>query len=138
MTSPASDALTPAYMVRVYATYISDADVLDEGVWRPESWADAEAGLVRHRTTGEVRSHGLMGVQDEEDTYVHLILTSSPVVLVAVDQMNKFYAYRVFRYEIPLETIRVPVTFKTWQWERPYKENEWTFVSAQSEITVNE
>jgi hypothetical protein len=59
-------------------------------------------------------------------------------MLVAVDPMNKFYAYRVFRYQIPLEKILVPVTFKTWQWEEPYKDGEWTFVSAQSETMVND
>jgi hypothetical protein len=121
----------PAYRARVYACYIDETDA--RGVnWRPESYADAEGGLIRHRSTHEVRSHGLVGFQSEDDN-IYITLTSSPVVLVAVDPVNRFYAYRVFRYEMPLDRIYVPVVFKVWQWEQPYREGEWTVVSAQSE-----
>jgi hypothetical protein len=119
-------------MARVYVWYIDETDARD-GIWRPGSWADAEAGIVRHRNTGEVRSHALVGYQSDEDNCVHLVLTKSPVLLVAVDPINRFYAWRVFRYKIPLESIRVPVTFRVWRWEQPYVESDWTVVSAQSE-----
>ncbi len=141
MVSSGSDPRNPAYMSRVYAWYVDEKDAYDMN-WYPASYADAEAGLVRHRVTGEVRSHGLMGVQKSdyqsvEESYVHLILTKSPVVLVAVDPINRIYAYRTFRFKIPLERIFVPVTFKTYQ-PGPYKENDWTIISEQSELPPGE
>ena len=110
--------------------------------WRPSSYADAAAGVIRHRTTGEGRSYSRMGEQDHSaeriDDYIHIPLTSSPVVLVAVDPVNRFYAYRKFEYKIPIEKILVPVTFKVWLWEQPYKENEWTVISERSENPARE
>lgn len=133
MISAGSGSSTPAYMARVYAWYIDDKDIAN---WRPGSYADAEAGLVRHRTTGEVRSHGLMAVQrtdfqSVEDSYVHLIISRSPVLLVAVDPVNRFYGYRKFEYKVPWDRALVPVTFKTWQLS--YDEYGWKMISELSE-----
>jgi hypothetical protein len=116
-------------MARVYAWYVSEADARDFN-WRPESWADADAGVVRHKVSGEVRSHGQMARQGD-DNYVHLTLSQSPVVLVAVDPVNKMYAWRVFKYEMPLSKIYVPVSFKAWLTER-YKENDWTVQKVEN------
>jgi hypothetical protein len=123
----------PAYMTRAYVYYINDREAL-EGSWRPGSYADAEAGLVRHRVSGEVRSHGLVGHQsDLEPYYITLTVSSSPMLIVVVDSINKFYAYRVFKYTMPLERILVPITFKVWQGEKPYRESEWTIVGEAYE-----
>jgi hypothetical protein len=98
------------------------------------SYADAEAGLIRHRNSGEVRSHSITGVQsNEEPFHISLMVSSSPMLLVVVDPIDKFYAYRVFRYKMPLERILVPVTFQVWRWQAPYREGDWTIVSEQSE-----
>ncbi|MDR2891323.1 MAG: hypothetical protein LBV18_07025 [Alistipes sp.] len=126
MVSSGSDIQTPAYMARVYAFYVDEREAL-EFSWQPDSYTDAEAGIVRHRTTGEVRSHGLAAGQGDDD-YIHLVLSSSPVLLVAIDPINGLCAWRVFKYQMPLERVFVPVTFKSYQ-STPYKENEWTFMS---------
>jgi hypothetical protein len=134
MVSQGSDPRTPAYMARVYVWYIDEKEHLNNP-WRPASWADADAGIVRHRSTGEVRSHGLAGTQSEEDGYIHIPLTSSPVLLVAVDPINRFYAWRTFEFEIPLERVLVPVTFRTYYntTQIPYREEEWTVMSEEKE-----
>jgi len=136
MISAGSDPLTPAYMARVYAWYVSegDAEANDgEGNWAPASYADADAGVVRHRETGEERSFGLVGEQGE-DGYVRMTLTRSPVVLVAVDPVNGFYAWRVFEFPLPFrEPYYLPVTFRVYNASKPYEENDWTVVSLQSE-----
>lgn len=134
MLTSGSDVHTPGYMVRVYAFYTDDKEYLNPNWW-PASWADAEAGIIRHHATGEERSYSLSGEQSDEDGYIRLTLTSSPLVLVAVDPVNKFYAWRKFQYDIPLERLFVPVTFKTYQ--DPYKENEWYVASKRSENTVD-
>jgi hypothetical protein len=132
MVSQGSDPLTPAYMARLYVWYITEREYLDNP-WRPASWADAEAGVVRHRTSGEMRSFGLSGVQGEEDGFIHVPLTRSPVLLVAVDPVNRFYAWRTFEFKIPLERVLVPVTFRTYYNadQIPYREEEWTVMSDE-------
>ncbi len=182
MITAGSDIHTPGYMVRVYAFYLEKAqEYLEDPDWRPGSYADAEAGLIRNIVSGEVRAHNLVGYQEwgdgtgqeggsqnnagensggdteegdegtgeegdegtgEEgpgnevggggDGFVHLTLTKSPVLLVALDPVNKFYAWRLFKYEAPLERIFVPVSFKIYQ-KDPYEENEWRVISLERE-----
>ncbi len=132
MATQGSDTQSAANMVRLYAYYISESDA-HNGNWRPESYADADAGLVRHRISGEILSHGLVREQNADDTYIHMVVSRSPVLLVAVDPIAGFYAWRTFKYEIPLAEIRIPVTFKVWQWAQPYRENEWTITSERYE-----
>ncbi len=130
MLSAGSDPRTPAYMARAYVFYVDEKEYL-RPVRRPESYADAEAGIIRHVTSGEVTSYNLSGMQ-QGDNYIYLSLTQSPMMLVAVDPVNRIYAWRTFQYEIPLERIFVPVTFKAYQ-ATPYKENEWTVVKESDE-----
>lgn len=142
MVSAGSDPKTPAYMARVYAFYITERDEVDE-CWAPASYADAEAGIVRHLTTGEVRTFGLVAEQREKDAsgedaekdgFAHLVLSRSPVVLVAVDPVNKFYAYRTFAFQLPLRApLYVPVTFRVYNSAAAYEENKWKIASLESE-----
>ncbi len=77
-----------------------------------------------------------MQTQSGEDGYVHLVLTSSPVVLVAVDPVNRFYAWRTFRYEMPMPRMEIPVRFLLWRptAEQPwYDDSEWRVVGAEYE-----
>jgi hypothetical protein len=122
-------------MVRVYAFYISEKDK-DGNKWAPASFADADAGIIRHVDTGQERSWGLMGVQGEEDDHIRLTLTNSPVVLVAVYNVNddRFYAYRTFEYKPPLrEQVRMIFRFQLWRTETTYTEIPWTFVNGNKE-----
>lgn len=125
MISSGSGEFTPAHLARVYAFYVTETEARNQ-TWIPISYEDAEAGIITHRGTGEVRAHSLAGGQGD-DTYVRLVLTRSPAMLVAVDPVSRMYAYRAFKYEIPLrEPLYVPVTFKVYQSSAPYTENEWT------------
>ncbi len=135
MVSSGSDLLTPAYMARAYVFYIDKKEFLNP-TRRPASYADAEAGIIRHISTGEVRSYNLSGAQGE-DNYIHLPLTKSPMMLVAIDPVNRIYAWRTFQYEIPLERLFVPVTFKAYQ-QTPYTENLWRVVRERDEIASQE
>ena len=136
MVSAGSDIKTPAIMARAYVWYVSEKEAYDQ-TWIPESYSDAEAGIVRHRTSGEERSYDLWGAQSEEDTYVHITITSSPMMLVALDPVNKMYAYRSFKYQAPIEQVVVPVTFKPYQ-QTPYKENDWIVISERDENDTGE
>ncbi len=140
MLTSGSAADTPAYLARVYAYYNIGRvpqNQNDPPEWLPGSYADADAGIIRNTATGEVRFHSLAGTQ-AEDNYVHLILTKSPVLLVAVDPVNRFYAWRTFEYEVPLERVLVPVVFRIYQWQQPYEDNKWRVISERSEISVPE
>jgi hypothetical protein len=131
MVTSGSDVHTPGHLVRVYVFYTDQKEYL-EPQWRPGSYADAEAGILRHLSSGEERSHSLVGTQSEGDGFVHITLTRSPMTLVAVDPVNKFYAWRTFKYEVPLERLYVPVSFKIYQ-PQPYKEMEWRVASERGE-----
>lgn len=121
-----------AHMVRVYTYYISEDDMLNK-TWAPASYADADAGIVRHADTGEVLSHGLIGEQDKEDTYVHLTLSRSPVLLVAVvaNSSYRFYAWRTLDYQVPLTgPVTIPVRFHLWEKNAQITDTYWTVVNA--------
>ncbi len=122
MAVPSSPADGVGYLVRVYAFYISKEDAFAKS-WAPANYADADAGIIRHATTGEVRSQSLVEGQGEDD-FVHLTITSSPLVLVAVDPVNHFYAYRIIEYQIPMPKLYIPVRFQLWKTE-PYTDSEW-------------
>ncbi|MDR2912696.1 MAG: hypothetical protein LBV38_05295 [Alistipes sp.] len=132
MTSAGSDIQNPAYMTRLYGWYIDEKDIMN---WRPDTFADADAGIIRHRVTHEVRSHGITASQLGEDIFISMIITRSPVLLVAVDPVSGMYAWRTFKYQIPLQTTRVPVSFKTYLDTYPYKENEWTIDKLETPET---
>lgn len=123
----------PAYEVRVYAFYDIGKSKTDAEVWAPGSYEAADAGLLRNRTTGEVRSHNLMAVQSEEDYNARLVLTSTPVILVAVDPVHEFYAYGFYEFGIPMPAMYIPVHFQIWKGNNPYKDGLWTIVSAAYE-----
>ncbi len=125
------EAASAAYMARVYVYYNVGRFEKDLLEWSPESYADADAGIIRNKRTGEVRSHSLVGTQSDEvpDYPVHLRLSSSPVVLVAVDPINRFYAWRSFEFELPIERIIIPVKFQLWRTNEQYKDSEWSVAS---------
>lgn len=127
---------TPSYRARVYAFYNVGKDRTQvEKEWAPASYADAEAGIIRHKGSGEIRSYSLMGEQGD-DTYVRLIMTSSPVVLVALDPVHRLYACGAFEYMPPMNRMQFPVHFQVWkQMEEYYKEGYWTIRSAMYEET---
>ncbi len=132
MVSQGSDPRTPAYMARTYVWYIDKKEHLDHK-WRPESYADADAGIVRHRDTGEEWSYGLMGSQNS-DGLISITLTSSPVLLVATDPINRLYAWRTFDFKVPLDRVIIPVTFRTYYTPEqfPYKDGEWMVYRDES------
>jgi hypothetical protein len=130
-----------AYQVRIYVFYIGrgtkPAQFTEAENWRPLSYADAEAGIITNKYTGEVRSTEFFREQ-AEDSYIYLPLTSSPVVLVAVNEYDKYYAWRAFKYESPMPRIVISVMFdlKKSTAENPYfkdSSNGWIVTAEQFE-----
>jgi hypothetical protein len=122
---------SPSFMARAYAFYnVGKTRALAE-MWSPGSYSNAEAGLIGHAGTGELRSYSLMAEQGD-DTYARLMITSSPVVLVVVDPLNRYYAYGVFEYGIPMQRMDITVHFQLWK-KDAHKEGWWTVVSAAYE-----
>jgi hypothetical protein len=133
-----ADAGEPAYQMRLYAWYISDKEKKDNE-WVASSWEDADGGIITNTRTGERRSFEFLAEQPQielaegeelkdEDTYIHLTLTRSPVFLVAVDPINRFYAYRTLEMPKPMSWMRLTLMIRTWK-ERE-KWLEWTVTSA--------
>ena len=128
-----------AHQVRIYAFYIGqgtkESDVVEARNWRPMSYSDAEAGIITNIYTGETRSTGLFAEQGD-DYSVRLTLSSSPVVLVAVNAMDRYYAWRAFKYEIPMPRMEIVVRFLLYQStaETPeYADADWRVTSEQYE-----
>ncbi len=116
-----------AYEVTVFAFYVSEKDMER---WAPQSYADAQAGQIRNLDTGEVRTFSLMGGQGD-DTYVHLTLSRSPVVLVAVDRFDNFYAYRTFEYLVPqVNPVTMTLRFVLWKPEAQFTDSYWKVVNV--------
>jgi hypothetical protein len=127
-----------AYQMRVYAWYITKDEKLNN-LWEAASWEDADAGIITNIKTGERRSFEFLVEQPEielaegeelndEDTYIHLALTRSFVFLVAVDPLNRFYAYRPLEMPKPMPWMRLTLMIRTWK-ERE-KWLDWTVTSA--------
>ncbi len=123
MVTDGSDPDTPAYGARVYAFYV-EGNVSDIKLWRPDSRADAEAGIVTNSRTGEVRSFNLVGEQVESED-ISLVVSRSPVVLVVVDPSSGMWAHRGVEYDIPLARLYLTARFRQ-EKPTPYNELEWT------------
>ncbi|MDR2890876.1 MAG: hypothetical protein LBV18_04650 [Alistipes sp.] len=127
----------PAYMARVYAFYGLGKDVeAIQDEWYAASYPDAEAGIITNRDTDEERSFSIVGEQNTgegEDGFVHLTVTSSPVLLVAVDPLYGQYAWGVFEYGIPMPRLEFYVSFQPWKSVVPYKEGLWNYASEISD-----
>lgn len=121
-----SPPASPAYMITAYSYYIP-ADDIDN--WAPRSYAEAEAGIIRHAATGQARSHDFAREQGE-DTFIRFTLSRSPVLLVAVDPINRFYAWRKFEYPVPIETMNIVLRFLLWRTEARYTDSLWNIVNA--------
>ena len=124
-----------AYMVKVYAYYISEDDIEN---WAPASYADAESGFIRHKISGETRRSGFMREQPDyddgaldEDTYIRFTFSNSPIFLVAVDPVNKFYAWRELEYKVPLDRLTIVLRFQLWKNAEQYKDSEW-YISSEN------
>ena len=117
-----------AYDVSLYAFYLSGSDIEN---WAPLSYADAASGTVRNIETGEILPYSLMGNQSD-DTYVHMALSRSPVLLVAVDRYNEYYAWRSFEYKVPLNgPITMTLLFLLYQADP--SNSHWKVVRAADE-----
>jgi hypothetical protein len=127
-----------AYQMRVYAWYITKDEKLNN-LWEASSWEDADAGIITNIKTGERRSFEFLVAQPEielaegeelkdEDTYIHLYLTRSPVFLVAVDPLNRFYAYRSLEMPKPMPWMRLTLMIRIWKEREKFL--DWTITSA--------
>jgi hypothetical protein len=133
-----ADAGEPAYQMRLYAWYISKGERM-KNEWEARSWEDADAGIITNRRTGERRSFEFLATQPDitlaegeelkdEDTYIHLTLTRSDVFLVAVDPVNRFWAYRPLEMPKPMPWMRLTLMIRTWKEREEWF--KWTVTSA--------
>lgn len=117
---------SPAYMITAYSYYIPEDDIEN---WAPQSYAEAEAGIIRNIVTGEARSHDFAREQDE-DTFIRFTLSSSPVLLLAVDPVNRFYAWREFEYPVPMASMTIVLRFQLYRTEARFVDLKWNIVNA--------
>ncbi len=138
-TSSSSADGVPAYDVRIYAFYNVGENQTEVERWRPASYADAEAGVIRRvDDPGNERLYNLMAGQGE-DTYAHLVLSSSPVMLVAVDPVHRIYGWRFFQYMVPMPKMDIVVYFRPWAITetQPYDDyyKPWRMRSEKFDVT---
>lgn len=136
---PAGEA---GYLIRVYAWYIGEDEKRD--VWAPSSYDEADAGIITNLKNNGKRGYDFVGHQPDtdpvkdEDTYIHLTLTRSPVFLVAVDPVNRFYAYRTLEIPKPMPYMQVTVMFQLWKPDTKFKDSDWTVVNGKKEAAEAE
>ncbi len=119
-----------AYDVTVFAYYVSEGD-MDR--WAPASYADAESGQIRNLDTGEIRGYDLMGEQGD-DTYIHITLSRSPVLLMAVNRYDRFYAWRTFEYLPPQnDPVTMTLRFLLYETRTQFPDSHWTVVNGNKE-----
>lgn len=144
VTSSPNDG-EPAYQMRVYAWYINKSEQYD---WQCLSWDDADAGIITNRRTGETRSFEFLAEQpdfevaegeevNDPDTYIHFDFTRSDVFLLAVDPLNRFFAYRYIFIPKPMPRMQITLMMLLWQ-TGTYKYLEWTIVNWDHPNTETE
>lgn len=131
------DGGEPAYQMRAYAWYIAESE---QTQWMCASWDDAQSGIITNRLTGEQRVFEFLSQQPDfeveegeqvydPDTYIHFDLTRSYVFLLAVDPLNRFYAYRYQYIPKPMPYMEITLMLQLWR-TGTYEYLKWTIVNA--------
>lgn len=118
-----SDALQPAQGVVAYAF---EADTT---TWTVASYEDALNGILTRKGTDERGVPPVQGVLyrlDSIDMDLQLMrVSSTPVVVVAVDPENRLYGYRQQELGENLPRLFTSVVFRPWKRMKKYVDGTW-------------
>lgn len=105
----------------------------DTAQWTVASYADALAGRLTDKRTGAEGPRpvegALMRIDSVEIDLVSMHVERSPVVLVAVDPVNRLYGYRQLELGENLSPLWVSVVFRPWRLMRKYVDGAWRMVN---------
>ncbi len=142
--SCAKSTLDCDYLIRPYVKETGEGTVnratdvigyaffADTAEWSVASYADALAGVVTSRVTGEKRDYDIKTVQNEDST-LSFRLQQKPVMIVVCDAARAEYAWRNTGIVDNLVSINVSVTFQPWMKDTTYLYGGWYMVNELKE-----
>ena len=104
--------------------YIFYADTMH---YRVGDWASASRGVVINRSTSpELKPIASVSLA-ESNPAVFTGLNQQKLILLICDTLNRTYAWKAAEIFEELESVTVPVHFRSWKTEFPYEESKWNF-----------
>ena len=128
-----------SYTITVYDQQVKDsiATLLNEGVvylfyadtahYEVDSWENASKGVVKNRFSSATLNCIAKVELAEANPVIFTGLNQQKLILLICNPQTKTYAWKAAEIFEELETVIVPVYFRNWQTEFPYKDANWTF-----------
>ena len=104
--------------------YIFYADTMH---YRVGDWASASRGVVINRSTSQELKPVASVSLAESNPAVFTGLNQQKLILLICDTLNRTYAWKAAEIFEELESVTVPVHFRSWKTEFPYDESKWIF-----------
>ena len=104
--------------------YIFYADTMH---YRVGDWASASRGVVINRSTSQELKPVASVSLAESNPAVFTGLNQQKLILLICDTLNRTYAWKAAEIFEELESVTVPVHFRSWKTEFPYEESKWIF-----------
>ena len=123
------EVFPPSDRMKVYAF---QADTMD---WKIESYDDAVAGRLKHKTNTAKRKDSPDFKAYAEDTGLFgMTIKGSPLMVVAVDRVNKLYAYTKQEPDFEGQEPVWKVVFRPWKREKVSMDNGWCVVNEYFKV----
>ena len=104
--------------------YVFYADTMH---YRVGDWASASRGVVINRSTSQELKPVASVSLAESNPAVFTGLNQEKLILLICDTLNRTYAWKAAEIFEELESVTVPVHFRSWKTEFPYVESNWNF-----------
>ena len=127
------------YTFSVYNQEVKDSTetLMSEGIvyvfyadtmyYKVGNWESASRGVVIDRYTSKELKHVASISLAETNPAVFTGLNQQKLILLICDTLRKSYAWKAAEIFEDLETVTVPVHFRSWKSEYPYSESNWNF-----------
>ncbi len=102
----------------------------DTSAWEVTSYEDAEAGVLTSRGGQGTKHFDFDGVQGEDGRISQSPITGQPVMAVVYYPASRSWAVRQVPVGAGIDTIRVSVTFRTWNADSTYTDSKWKVFNA--------
>lgn len=105
----------------------------DTTAWRIASYQDALTGKITSKTDPtQTRTNPTFPAYPEpESQLLGMSVSSTPLMIVVVDQTNSLYAYSKQEVELAGEPVTFPIIFRPWQQRWIHVEEGWRVVNEQ-------
>lgn len=104
----------------------------DTTLWSVTSYLDAAAGVITFKTdTTVTRSNVDFTAYKEASGNYGMEVSSSPLLVVVVDQTDEIYAYSKQVVDLNGSPVTFPVVFRPWREEYLYEDAGWVYVNEK-------